>query len=79
MLDKISVKLFVLLYFIVSATRRRRDIGISLRLSVPVRNKGALSCLRQFLATKSALKLIKNAFYFTLKALFVLKIFKFLS
>ena len=31
-----------------------------------------------FLATKSSLKMIKNAFYFTLKALFVLKIFKFL-
>ena len=31
------------------------------------------------MATESPLKLIKNAFYFTLKALFVLKIFKFLS
>ena len=41
--------------------------------------KGALSGLRQSLATESPLKMIKNAFYFTLKALFVLKIFKFLS
>ena len=41
--------------------------------------KGALSGLRQFLATECPLKMIKNAFYFTLKALFVLKIFKFLS
>ena len=41
--------------------------------------KGALSGLRQFLATGSRLKVMKNAFYFTLKALFVLKIFKFLS
>ena len=41
--------------------------------------KGALSCLRQLLATESSLKMMKNAFYFTLKALFVLKIFKFLS
>ena len=41
--------------------------------------KGALSGLRQFLATKSPLKMSKNALYFTLKALFVLKIFKFLS
>ena len=41
--------------------------------------KGALSGLRQFLATESPLKMMKNAFYFTLKALFVLKIFKFLS
>ena len=35
--------------------------------------------LRQFLANESPLKMIKNAFYFTSKALFVLKIFKFLS
>ena len=34
--------------------------------------------VRQFLATESLLKMIKNAFYFILKALFVLKIFKFL-
>ena len=41
--------------------------------------KGALSDLRQFLATDSSLKMMKNAFYFTSKALFVLKIYKFLS
>ena len=41
--------------------------------------KGVLSGLRQFFATESPLKMMKNAFYFTLKALFVLKIFKFLS
>ena len=41
--------------------------------------KGALSGLRQFLATESPLKVMKNAFYFTLKALFVHEIFKFLS
>ena len=29
--------------------------------------------------TENPLKMMKNAFYFTLKALFVLKIFKFLS
>ena len=40
--------------------------------------KGALSYLRQFLATESPLKMMKYAFYFDLKALFVLKIFKFL-
>ena len=33
----------------------------------------------QFLTTESPLKMMKNVFYFTLKALFVLKIFKFLS
>ena len=42
--------------------------------------KCALSGLRQFLAVESPLiKMMKNTFYFTSKALFVLKIFKFLS
>ena len=39
--------------------------------------KGALSGLRQFLAAKSPLKMMKNAFYFTPKALSVLKTFNF--
>ena len=41
--------------------------------------KGVLSSLRQFLATENSLKMTKNAFYFTLKALLVLKVIKFLS
>ena len=41
--------------------------------------KGALLGLKQFLATESPLKMMKNAFYFTSIALFVLNIFKFLS
>ena len=41
--------------------------------------KGELECLRQFLATENPLKRMKIDFYFTLKVLFVLKIFKFLS
>ena len=41
--------------------------------------KDSLSGLRQVLTTESSVKKIKNAFYFTLKALFVLKIFKFLA
>ena len=41
--------------------------------------KGALSGLRQILATEIPLKTIKNVFYFMSKAVFVLKIFKFLS
>ena len=41
--------------------------------------KVALSSLKQFLATERPLKMMKNAFYFTLKALLVLKIFEFLS
>ena len=39
--------------------------------------KGEFSRLRQNLATESPLKMMKNAFHFTLKSLFVLKIFKF--
>ena len=39
--------------------------------------KGALSGLRQFLAIESILKMMKKAFYFTLKTLFVFKIFIF--
>ena len=41
--------------------------------------KGAFSSLRQILTTESPLKIMKNAFYFTLKFIFVLKTFKFLS
>ena len=41
--------------------------------------KGAPSDLRQFLTAESPLKLMTNTFYFTSKALFDLKIFKFLS
>ena len=41
--------------------------------------KGALLGLRQYLVHDSPFKMMKIAFYFTLKALFVLKIFKFLS
>ena len=43
--------------------------------------KGALSGLRQFFSIKGPLKMMKNDknFYFTSKARFVLKIFKFLS
>ena len=41
--------------------------------------KGAVSGLRQFLANDGSLKMMKNAFYFTSKALSILKIFKFLS
>ena len=46
-----------------------------------VRNnlKGEISGLIQFLATERPFKMMKNAFSFTSKALFVLKLFKFLS
>ena len=39
--------------------------------------KGALSGLRQFLATGSPFTMMKNDFYFTSKAFFQLKILKF--
>ena len=42
-------------------------------------SEGTFSGLGQFLATESSLQMVKNAFYFTLKAPFVLNIFKFLS
>ena len=42
-------------------------------------SKVFLESLREFLATESPLKMMENAFFFTLKALFVLKVFKFLS
>ena len=41
--------------------------------------KGAPLGLRKLSATESPLKMMKNAFYFTLKALFVLKLCKLLS
>ena len=39
----------------------------------------SFSGLRQFETTENPLKVMKNAFYFTSKALFILKMFKFLS
>ena len=41
--------------------------------------KGTLSGLRQFLAIESPLQMTKNDFYFTSKALFMLKKFGFMS
>ena len=41
--------------------------------------KGVLSGLRKVLATESPLKMMRKAFYFTLKAFLALKIFKLLS
>ena len=47
--------------------------AVSFRCSWDI--KGAFSGLRQFLATESPLKLMKNAFHFTLKYHFALNIF----
>ena len=40
--------------------------------------KGPIPCLRQFLTNENPLKMMKNAFYFMLKALFFLGIITFL-
>ena len=40
--------------------------------------KGALSDERQFLATESPLKMVKNGFYFILKDIFILEMIQFL-
>ena len=61
----------------------RRTVGICV-IVYPVFQsvdflKGALLCLRRFSATEITLKMVKNSFYFTLEALFVLKIFQFWS
>ena len=58
----------------------RLNFGFKGNLKEIVRRKlkGALSGIRQFLATESHLKMIKNDFYFTLRAVFALRIFKFL-
>ena len=46
------------------------------KLAMKTYIKGALLGLRQFLLTESPLKMMENAFYFIVKALFVLKVRK---
>ena len=53
-----------------------------LRLSFNVRCMEVMMTIKLIIRSKTTetpLKMMENAFYFTLKALFVLKIFKFLS
>ena len=59
--------------------QRNRGAGISLEFLTLKYNelKVTLSGLRQFLPIESPLKMMINAFYFTSKALFILKIFRF--
>ena len=54
-------------------------VSMQCQLDLVCHFKGSLSGFRQFLATESPLKVMKNAFYFTVRALFILKIFKFLN
>ena len=58
---------------------RRKNISFKIKNYLYKSGTGALSSLRKSLATETPLKIMKNTFYFTLKALFILKIFKFLS
>ena len=68
--------------FFVSIWKKGRVFSHNKKLGVSgkvICVKGALSGLTQVLATESPLKMVKNAFYFILKAPFILKIFKLLS
>ena len=60
---------------------KRSILDVAAVLDPPLMHifKGTLLDLGKLFATESPLKMIKNALYFILKALFVLKIFKFLS
>ena len=58
---------------------RKRLFTMSSKCQLTLVPKDPLSDVRQFLTTESPFKMMKNAFYFMLKALFVLQIFKFLS
>ena len=65
------------IYYILPAKARPASLKIIMDTYREFSVKGAISGLRQFLATECPLKMIENAFYFTSTALFVL--FKFLS
>ena len=60
------------------STLEHKNVSKTLLKIENYRFKGQLYCLGQFLAAESYLKMMKNAFYFILKALFIPKIFKFL-
>ena len=51
------------------------SIALELPTAQFIKFKGALSGLTQLLTAESSLKMMKNSFYFGLKALFVLNIF----
>ena len=67
-----------------TGVRRKKEIQKTRTRKVTVRDpirkvQDALSGPTPFLATGSPFKMMKNAFYFNSKTIFVLKIFKFLS
>ena len=63
----------------ISRKRGTMKFIFEMQINIEFFFKGALQGLRQFLAHESSLKKMKNAFYLTLKAFFVLKIYNFLS
>ena len=65
--------------FVYKHTETREYIKGALSVSLSLSLSLSLSGLRQFSTTESPLKMMKNISYFTSKALFVLKTFKFLS
>ena len=73
-----TIFLFVFIIIIIVITTTITVITFEIVI-ITTKFKGALEGLRQFFASESTFKKMKNAFYFTLKALSVLKIFKFLS
>ena len=71
-----GVKEFALQWWPISLTRNGY---LECESVLEVGFKDALTGLTQCLATENPLKVIKNAFYFTSKAFFVLKVFRFLT
>ena len=57
----------------------KKDENKKIRFIDDANIEGALSGPRQLLKNESSLKMMKNNFYFTLKAFFSIKILKFLS
>ena len=73
----IYIYIYIYIYKSLSCSILHNTTTLCTQLKVYI--KGLLLGLRQFLVTESPLKVMKNAFCFTLKIVLVLKIFKFLS
>ena len=69
-----EIKLVVIVNWIFYVPDLSRLLMISFKVGLSPLKKNYVICL-----IESPLKIMKNAFYFILKALFILKIFKFLS
>ena len=65
--------------YVIDISKDKKPSDADVLYLTEIHIKGALSGLGQFLAAEIPLKMMKNVFYFTSKALFVLKIFKFLT